>query len=458
MLSLSAATPFHLEEDGGNRLVLYGYAVDVLAPERDWCAETLRQAQSAEEVFAQADCLGGKYLLFLAWQGEVWCMGDATGSAPVFWHEDGRCASYIPLLAPLEQDPETMAVRRCSDASQAMPYDVTPYRRIRQLLPNHALHTAERRVKRITLPGGEVALSAEEAARRTAPMILNLLRLYSGQFPLACPITAGRDSRVVLAAMNRLLGSGRFPCYTIRHDDRGSFDPQDVHIPEQMGRAGLIDHSTVSDEAIPREVLEAVEGILGRGNYSGRTAMIAWTVFSRLGGRAILNGDIMGQVGKCSLHRGIPEALATPGYFRCKLHNYSPGAKQYLRRWIEDARCSPEKLNLFDLFSVENRLGRWAAQENQMYDLLGVPYFNLFNCREIIRVFSAVPRSARAEGKLHEALLRELDASLVHLPYGKDTLYARIARSNWLFYWAASWAKYRLGWLRFRLTGGTGRS
>lgn len=458
VLSLSAATPFHLEEDGRKRLILYGYAVDAREAARDWCAQTLRRSQSAEEVFAQADRLGGKYLLFLAWQGKVWCMGDATGSAPLFWHEDGRCASYIPLLAPLEQEPETTAIRRSSDASQAMPYDVTAYKRVRQLLPNHALMLTERRVERIAPHRAAEALSAEEAARRTAPMILNLLRLYSGQFPLACPITAGRDSRVVLAAMNRLLGRGRFPCYTILHGSRGASVPQDVHIPEGMGREGLIDHSTILDVPLPPDVSEAVARILGRGNYSERTAMIAWTILSRLDGRAILNGDIMGQVGKCSLHRGIPEALATPGYFRCKLHNYSHGAKKYLRRWIEDARGTPEELNLFDLFSVENRLGRWAAQENQMYDLLGVAYFNIFNCREIIRVFSAVPRSVRAEGKLHEALLRELDASLLSIPYGKDTLYARIARSSWPFYWQAGWMKYRLEWLRFRLTKGSGRS
>ena len=454
VLSLSADTPCRVEENGESKLVLYGYAVDVLAPDHDWCTETMRLAGSAEEVMERSSRLGGKYILFLAWHGNVWCMGDATGSAPVFWHEDGRCASYIPLLGPLEEDAETKAIRDSGDCAQAMPFDITQYRQVRQLLPNHALNATERHICRITAPCGEEVLSAEQAARRTAPMILNLLRMYSGQFPLACPITSGRDSRIVLAAMNRLLGSCRFPCYTISHNGQSSFDRQDVLIPEQMGRDGLIDHAAVPDEQIPKDILKAVENILGRGNYSENTAMIAWTIHSHLNHRGILTGDIMGQVGKCSLHRGIPETLATPGYFRCKLHNYSGKAKKYLRMWIKDAQNTPEQMNLFDLFSVENRLGRWAAQENQMYDLLGVPYFNLFNCREIIDAFSAVPRHVRADGKLHEALLKELDASLMRLPYGKDRPYERLARSNWLFFWLATWIKHLLGWFRFRLTGG----
>ena len=457
VLSLNAGTPYRSEQNGENKLVLYGYAQDVMEQD-DWCRKTMRLAQKAEDVFERTEQLGGKYILFLEWQGKVWCMGDATGSAPVFWHEDGRSASYIPLLEPLEEDPEKKEIRLSGSFYQPMPYDITQYKHIKQLLPNHALDIKERRAERIIFHEQESVLSANEAAARTAPMILKILGMYHDVFVLNCPVTSGKDSRIVLAAMNKLLGKRNFPCFTMKLDSLSSFDPQDVCIPEQMGRNGWICHSTIAEEQMPEKVMEEVDKVLGWGNYSTETAMIAWTICTHLKGNAILNGDIMGQIGKCSLHRGVPEILANPGYFRCKLHNFSTKAKKYMHMWMMDVRHSQEWMNIFDLFSVENRLGRWAAQENQMYDLLGVPYFNLFNCRKIIGIFSAVPRKVRADGKMHEALLKELDESLLHSPYGNDKLYERVAKSHWMFYWLATWSKYVLGWGKFKLTKGFTKS
>ena len=60
--------------------------------------------------------------------------------------------------------------------------------------------------------------------------------------------------------------------------------------------------------------------------------MIANTIKCNFGDGAVLNGDIMGQVGKCSLHRDIPEIFATPSYFRCKLHNHVFGRTKNIVR------------------------------------------------------------------------------------------------------------------------------
>src|SRR5690606_40886783 len=47
---------------------------------------------------------------------------------------------------------------------------------------------------------------------------------------------------------------------------------------------------------------------------------------------------------------------------------------------------------IYDLFAIENRLGRWASQGNMIYSAAGIVNLNIFNCREIIESWMQIPR------------------------------------------------------------------
>ena len=271
-------------------------------------------------------------------------------------------------------------------------------------------------------------------------MIERLLAFYLERYKIYCPITSGRDSRVVLAFLKE--SGAPFSCYTIRHPEHHD-DTQDIVVPVELCKKGEIEHRLVEDLNVPDALKNEMDALLGEEHYSARTLRIAHTIREYFGDGAVINGDIIGQVGKCSLHRDIPIFFATPSYFRCKLHNYSREAKTHLGEWQRRVKQSGECVNAFDLFSIENRMGRWAAQENLIYNTIGQAYLNIFNSRRIVYVWTAVDRKKRKTSLLHVDYIKKTHPMLLDVPFERDDgIVFRLSKATWLTYLLSSYAKY----------------
>lgn len=442
------------------QLVILGLCADVVSGQSEALAEhILAKANTVPELIDREQYLGGKYVLFYRDGENCYCLPDATASICVYYtyRAQGPCCSHKYMLAQLqgwEPDAAMMKIRKGGDLSQAMPYDYTEYKEIRQLLPNHFLHinTGEA-VRFANQKNAESVLTPDEAAALTQQMIRNLAAYYLQQYTICCPFTSGRDSRVVLAAL-RTEATKPISCYTIRHDNHTGTE-QDLVIPGEITAALEIPYTQITDEAVPEWLVQEMDAQLGCGSYSPRTLKIAYTIYSHYGADAVINGDIIGQVGKCSLHRDIPVRLATPGYFRCKLHNYSAGAKKALAQWLAEIRSSEEQVNVFDLFSVENRMGRWAAQENEIYNALGQLYLNIFNSRAIIYPWTRVDRGLRKKSAIHLSLIACMEPELGKFRFEKDeSVLISFSKMNGLNYYLSSYLKYWLQKCMFILKQG----
>ena len=446
-LKYTKNTPVTIFRCEGRELLIYGYAVDVMDGTYESIAEKLlKNSKTIEDVITCEARLGGKYLLLYSDATGTYAVPDATASIPFCYTAENApflCAcdsAYIAKKIGAEPDAKRLKIRNMGDPSQAMPYNITVYKEIEQLLPNHYYSFSERKAVRfVNFTEPKTPRTPEAAAMQTAPLIENLLRFYRQHFKLYCPITSGRDSRVVLSFMRSV--DKNVETYTIKHDHFSDEEP-DLAIPKQISNAFSIQHNVLYDTEPPAQMYREFEGWFEMG-YSRRTLMLAYTVKSAYGDGAIINGDIMGQIGKCSLHRDIPEKFATAKYFRCKLHNYSKASVAYLEEWIAEIKASKENVNLFDLFSLENRMGRWAAQANLIYSMLGQPNLNIFNSRSIIYPWTLVPRKDRKLSKIHTALIQMKDPSLLNVPFGTDkNIFETIAKWNGISYYFASFAKY----------------
>lgn len=434
---------------------LFGLAVNVIDGTHQQLAQIIASTcKRVEDVIAYEKQLGGKYVLLFRAGDDYYIQGDATCSIPIFYNTDGdfMCTSnerYIIAHHGYPRDPAFDLIRKSGDISQAMPYDITPYRAVKQLIPNHYLHIGTRTAARfVNAAARQAAVSVEAATAQVMPMIETLVSYYQAQFPIYCPITSGRDSRVVLAFLKN--GREDVPCYTIKHPEHRDNTP-DVVIPGELCRTAGLSYELIEDVALSDELVLDMDALFGAGCYSARTLRIAETIRRRYGDGAIINGDIIGQVGKCSLHRDIPAWLATPGYFRCKLHNYSRGAKQQLKRWLHDIKAGGERVNTFDLFSIENRVGRWAGQENAIYNALGQRYLNVFNSRSILYVWTAVPRKKRKHSLLHVDLIRRQCPVLLTVPFeAEESFLFKISKATGLLYWLSSYAKFYIERAKFK--------
>lgn len=453
-LAIDGNTPYMSAANESVACAIYGLAVNVISGESDKIAdEIVEKCTTIQDVIAYENHLGGKYILLFRNGERYYLLGDATCSIPAFYNTDGAfvcsCNEHnIVNIKNYHADPAFSAIRASGDISQAMPYDVTPYKQIKQLLPNHYLDITEQRAVRfVNSECPQKPIEIQEATSIVLPMIENLLHFYQSNFKIYCPITSGRDSRVVLAFLMKT--GEKFSCYTIKHPEHHEHT-QDIVLPIDLCQKVNIDHRLIEDIAVPETLKAEMDHLLGPGNYSPRTLQIAHTINEYFGDGAILNGDIIGQVGKCSLHRDIPAIFATSSYFRCKLHNYSKGAKMQLQEWLEEIKASGEKVNLFDLFSIENRMGRWAGQENLIYNTVGQVYLNIFNCRGIIYTWSAVDRKKRKHSMLHIALVKKACAALLSIPFEKDESFLfQFAKFNGGTYLLSSYLKYYVEKVKF---------
>ncbi|MBQ5823235.1 MAG: hypothetical protein IIW48_00335 [Clostridia bacterium] len=448
-LFTDAKTPLDYCKKDNRELIVFGYAVDVFSGQSKNLAETiLANTKNIDDVIGQEKKLGGKYVIFYADKSGTYCVGDATGSIPVFYTAsdcDFICCSnpkWIVDKLELKTDRYLQSIRDSGPLNQAMPFDITPYKEILQLIPNHYLDFSKQNsVRFINSAEKQKAISPEEAAIITAPMIDNIAKLYVDKFDVLCPLTSGRDSRVVYAYLKDKCPDLR--TYTI-WQDKFANDDQDWTVPLELIKKGKTDnHKQHYKEEIPAETKADMDALLGIDGYPEDAFVLSVTVQKHYGNSAAIEGDIIGQVGKCSLHRDIPLMFATPRYFRCKLHNYSDGARRYLKAWLDEIKNSGEKVNPFDLFSVENRLGVWATQTHLIRNTMGMPFVNIFNSRSIIYVMTAVDRAERMKSRIHIELIKLKAPELLDVPFEQEhSGIVNAAKSNKFVFYFASFAKY----------------
>ena len=448
-LSVDSKTPYHAFKNQSCECALFGYAVNLVTAKHDCIPEQiLMDCNSIEEVVEYEKNLGGKYVIFYKNGEAYYILGDATLSIPVFYSLTGAviCTNLFQCIVEkcnLTADPEYMKIREQGEISQAMPFDITVYKEIKQLIPNHYYDVNNAKAVRfVNAHNKQNKMSIEEATDKALPLIDVLTRYYQSVFKINCPITSGRDSRVVLAFLlaNGFNGS----CYTIKHPEHNE-KTQDIVIPQEICSAMDVPYTMITDVELTKSVIDKMDHLFGKGNYSTRTLRIAQTIKEYCVDSAIINGDIIGQVGKCSLHRDIPSCFATPAYFRCKLHNYSNEAKKQLGFWLDEIKQSGEQINMFDLFSIENRMGRWAAQENLIYNALGQVYLNIFNSRSIIYIWTAVNRKLRKKSLIHIDLIDKKAPALLDILFEQDeSIVIKLSKANGIFYLLSSYLKYHI--------------
>ncbi len=452
-------TPVDCFKDGNREMLIYGYAVDVIMGQSDGLSEkACAEASDIDGIIEFEKKLGGKYIVLYAENGRLYCIGDATCSVPVYYlsgTKNAVCCSNPQMLIEkfgLRSDERLLKIRKSGNANQAMPFDVTPYKEIKQLIPNHYLDfSARKAVRFINFNREQKEISPEEAAKITSDMIDKITDMYYKKFAVRCPLTAGRDSRVVLAFLSRAACDDKIKTYTV-WQEKFKNDSQDWNIPLDLSAVVKTEHERIYSDEITEEKRNELDEILGRNAYPDDAFRLALTLENHYPEEAIIEGDIMGQVGKCSLHRDIPVSFATAGYFRCKLHNYSKDAKLLLNEWMDEIKKSGERVNIFDLFSIENRLGRWSAQTHIIHNTMGRIYVNIFNSRSIIYIWTAVDRAKRKKSLIHLSLIRERFPKLFEIPFERDkSSVISLAKSNAFIFYIASYLKYFVQSIQFKL-------
>ena len=423
-LSYTKGTDIFQYQTLGHELLIIGFCVDSHGEiQREDIGEVLlKDNPNIDALYERANRLSGKYIVIYSDERGRYLFGDATGSLQINFFFEGESlyvASTDKMIASLCKLPlsdRSKKIRAGAALSQSLPGDMTMYDGVRTLLPNHYLRVSDKAVIRTPIPLPHINNEEDNykgCIENSIFLIDSTVKEYQKRYDLICPLTSGYDSRVVFSFLNKHVSD--LECFTFWHPGF-TLETDDLHIPDQICKIYGVQYSQIHDLIAPKDYSFAIKAYAGEYINPG-TIDLAYTLRTAFPQKAIVTGDIIDQVGKSLLGNSLPECFATERFFQCKIHNTEKLAREELKHYLDEIKSFGCFKQVYDLFAIENRCGRWATQGGTMYSLMSVPALNIFNCREILSLWMAIPRKLRVGKYIHKMILKEIAPQLCDIPF-----------------------------------------
>jgi len=406
---------------GKKSITLLGFILDPNDPESgnsDIIENLIHKLDTCDGFAEQIDGFGGRWVLVVNDGKRLRLYHDAAGLRQVFYTDpscfpDICCASRPSLLAEvleLTMDGDALEFMNSSEyrgnRQHWWPGDSSPYNGVRLLLPNHYLDLQTGQPHRYWPDGNLGKMPLRDAVAESSRIIRGLMQSARHRFPLAIALTAGWDSRVLLAASREMRQDIYY--FTSVYWDT-NIRSADVTIPFRLlPKLGLKNNTIEYPERMNknfkaiyhRNVITAhdVYGFITQGLYEHYPQ-----------DRVCVKGDVA-EITKC--HYRNPESRKneiTPRRLSLLTKmGTNPYAMQCFERWLSGANHS-YNMNPLDLFCWEQTMGSWVAMIQSECDIVQES-FSPFNCRRLITTMLSVEEKHRRPPihKLYKSLISNL--------------------------------------------------
>jgi hypothetical protein len=425
-------------------LTLLGYILDPRVPERTdktILENLLHNWTTIEDLLSAFDPLVGRWAIIYTESEQVVVFHDATGMRQVYFaHDDNGtlwCGSSPCLLSRiigLEPDLQNrQQLLRDGVFSQYVdhfwPGNGSAFLGIQRLLPNHYLDAITSQVSRFWPRIPMPVLSEDKSISLCAATLTGSISAAAARFPLALAITAGLDSRLLLAASRGVAEKLSF--YTLKRPGMHSISP-DVRVPRRLlGDLGLR-HRLISVQRVSsgliNDTLHNTFYPVHQSLCDVIEALIADPPRSD-GVWVTVNGNVC-ETARCFYNRVevSPDSLAN----KAGMGNSRFAAEQFWA-WYESAQTAIEAtgINPWDLFYWEQKMGGWLGTIRTEFDL-AEEVFTPYNCRSLLECMLGVDESLRSapQYQFFRKLISTLWPELLEYPVNpKD--YISLARNHY---------------------------
>lgn len=399
--------------------------LDWANPERtdeDILSNLLAEATDFDSCWRATSELGGRWVLIFRDGTSSRLFHDSAGQRQVCYTTGDNvwCASQPGLLeehAGIRPDAEAVAFIRWHGERVPefwWPGDRLAFPEARVLLPNHALELESGRVFRYWPDAALSHLSGDEAVERISARLRGVIAATVNRFDTGLGLTAGWDSRVLLAAARPFLSE--LSVYNGRDPSTPKDDP-DIVIPDRLAQQfgfelELIVGKEETDEAFAEQFRQSswlthphfADGMQADFEYSRRQKVAVIGNVSEVGK--------LPYRGKVAADQQIDGQLLAEFYWDG--HDWAANA---LADWI-DGLSDTKGINLLDLFYWEQRLGRWLAANCVEFDFAWRDVVAPFNIRGLMIDLLATDEDLRAPPKreLYRALIASQWPELLREP------------------------------------------
>jgi len=431
-----------------NSITLMGYILDPYNPlssNLDICNRLLRQIRSADDLFQHIEPMGGRFAIILNYDGNLRIFTDAIGLRPVYYARNSGvmwCASQpgsISKQLGLEFGKDTWNEFLNSrffknNPEHWYPGDSSPG--IFHLLPNQYLNlntgeTVRYWPKKILNP-----MPLQECVEQASDILQRLMKAAFHRFKLALSITAGYDTRLLLAASKQI--SKDIVIFTQVHP-RINEKHMDIWVPSTLlTKLGLKHVLVRCTPSIDDEFLEFLE--IYKHNFptarSSRALMIyyQYKYWNKSGMILVLGtgGELFrckyGHRKKYSGKNSIVDGKTLARFTWMKCNSFA--INQY-EKWLATTKGIWEDfgINILDLFHWEVRKANWGSMNQTEADIAHETFFP-YNCRYLLSILLSAKEQYRMPPnfKLNRRLVAHMWPELLDVPINPYPFRTKIYR------------------------------
>lgn len=387
--------------------------------------------------------LAGRWTFAWHSQGALKIVADAAGLLPVFYHD----SETLPLVSCNPELAAELAGAPVSEAGRARmaelsyrsetpmelsrsqrhghdnwwPGELTPYRDIRHLLPNHCLELPGCGVARFwpsrPLPRRNLHSAARDASRLLAAIVAGVGKSRRN---ILMPISAGLDTRTLLAVSRNVMQ--RFSYFVYAPAVHQANDPfiEDQRIAGQLAQRHRLPLTELRyPTSLDGDFAERLASNMSFITASPTIAFEAQSIARTFGPDVtLLNGNVS-EIAR-NFYGFMPRSLVDENYLTSAMDaDLSPLTRAQIRKWLPGARlaCDRGHIELSDLLYWEFRMGCWQAYvQVQLGGLLEI--FTPYNCRRLLEILLGAPNGARSGvlAPLYREIIAQRWPELLQIP------------------------------------------
>lgn len=283
------------------------------------------------------------------------------------------------------------------------PMGRTEYENVIKLLPNHYLDLEEKQQKRFFPFEKKPELSLTEGVQcLSSHLKLINKELFRDQL-ITLPLTAGWDSRVLLASLKEY--SDQITCYTSMHRYM-DISHIDIRVPLQLTNIGKLYYSIHKDPDEPNEkIVEMLKKSISHARIDLQGSKLSHIHSKSTVDKVILTGTAI-ETTK-NYYRGVQSASASQ---LAKLTGFKGQefAIESMQCWLENSLPVALKYNykIMDLFHWEQNVGGFVAKQNSESNISKINALYLpFNNKHLISNLLGVKDEFR--GKFNNLLFEK---------------------------------------------------
>ncbi len=438
-------------KNGDTELALLGFMFDPTnykANNDDILNAIAKESNSFSDITKATYRCAGRWILIYTNGSEAKLLHDPAGLRQIFYtnHESNIwCSAQPHVLAELlgiekRRDkelqtflgsPEFELSERCLVGKESL------YEDIYHLFPNHDLNLVDCTSTRYWPTKTIKKMTVEKVVSDSSKILIELIKAANYRHDIAQIITAGWDTRVLLAASRTIKNNNYYFVHQLPHMDDNH---EDLVIPKQLAsnnnlNFNIIDCSEYNNEfdKINTKNVFMVQ--------SDKKKLQYFNYFSQFDNKLLISGNVSPLIKE--LHPRVDKVTAKNLARLLYFHNNKYAVKA-ISKWLKQSNEYSKKynVNIEKLLYWEIRSGSWAPMFNAELDI-ALEEFSPYNCRKLLNVMLSAPSEFRTNPDqiLYNRIIDKLWPELLELPINPNTYRNSIKKKKKLIHWIMSLLK-----------------